>query len=199
MTTPTKTVLITGSNRGLGRLLLSLYLQRPSHTVIAAVRNPSHPTSQSLLSLPIHDTTRLVIVKLDLNERTDPAAAVKELSEKHGIDTIDVVVANASAGYSWPKVRDVEIDDIKGHVETNVYGFVELIKALLPVLERTAALKKEKGVDEGREAVWVTIGSGGGLNVSSFFFSFCGFWRLTWSICFWTQGLECPSGRVGRA
>ncbi|KAK1780704.1 hypothetical protein QBC45DRAFT_391281 [Copromyces sp. CBS 386.78] len=104
--TPTKTVLITVSNRGLGRLLLSFYLQRPSHTVIAA---------------------------LDLNERTDPAAAVKELAEKHGIDTIDVVIANASTGYIWPKVRDAEVDDIRAHMETNVFGFVELNPAAAAV------------------------------------------------------------------
>lgn len=163
MTTSAKTVLITGSNRGIGRILLTTYLLRPSHTVIAAVRNPSHPSSKSLLSLPVHSsgTTRLVIVKLDLNERTDPAAAVKELAEKSGIDTIDVVIANASVGYIWPKLRDVEVDDIRAHMETNVFGFAGLVKGLLPVLERTATKKAEKGED--KEVVWVTIGSGGGF------------------------------------
>lgn len=190
MTTPTiKTVLITGSNRGIGRILLTSYLLRPSHTVIAAVRNPSHPSSQSLLSLPVHPsgTTRLVIVKLDLNERTDPAAAVKELAEKHGIDTIDVVIANASVGYIWPKLRDVEVDDIRAHMETNVFGFAELVKGLLPVLECTAAKKAEKGED--KEVVWVTIGSGGGvLNVSS---SFLASLASSWSMpCVWTVYLE---------
>ncbi|KAK3397590.1 hypothetical protein B0T20DRAFT_479789 [Sordaria brevicollis] len=159
-----KTILITGSNRGLGRIFLSHYLLRPDYTVIAAVRNPSHPTSQSLSTLPVHPsgTTRLIIVKLDLNERTDPSAAVKELSEKHGINEIDVVVANASTAYIWPKVRDAAVEDIKGHMETNVYGFVELVKAFLPVLEKTASKKKENG-GEDKEVVWVTIGSGGGF------------------------------------
>lgn len=175
----TKTILITGSNRGLGRIFLSLYLLRPNHTIIASVRNPSHPTSQSLLTLPLHPsgTTRLVIVKLDLNKRTDPLAAVQELSEKHGINEIDVVIANAAMAYVWPKVRDVEVDDIMAHMETNVFGFVELVKALLPVLERTASRKKEKNGKEekeeeeekkkkkkkDKEVVWVTIGSGGGF------------------------------------
>ena len=179
-TTTTKTILITGSNRGLGRLLLSSYLQRPNLTVIAAVRNPSHPTSQSLLTLPVHPsgTTRLIVVKLDLNVPTDPAAAVQELAEKHNIDTIDVVIANASVGWAWPRVREAEVDDIRAHMETNVFGFVELAKALLPVLERTALAKneKDKGRGEDKEVVWITIGSGGGLNVSSsvfdIFFSF---------------------------
>ncbi|EGZ77110.1 hypothetical protein NEUTE2DRAFT_52423, partial [Neurospora tetrasperma FGSC 2509] len=69
--------------------------------VIAAVRNPLHTTSQSLSSLPIHplDTLRLPIVKIGPNVRADVAAAVQELAEKHGIDTIDVVNANASTGY----------------------------------------------------------------------------------------------------
>ncbi|KAK3953082.1 hypothetical protein QBC32DRAFT_388654 [Pseudoneurospora amorphoporcata] len=101
------------------------------------------------------------LVKLDLNERTDPAAAVKELAEKHGIDIIDLVIANASTGYIWPKVRDAEVDDFRAHMETNVFGFVELVKGFLPVLERTAAKKAEKGED--KEVVWVTIGSGGGF------------------------------------
>ncbi|KAK3355805.1 hypothetical protein B0H65DRAFT_545048 [Neurospora tetraspora] len=147
--TTTKTILITGFNRGLGRLLLSSY--------------SSVPTTPSSPPLPVHPsgTTRLIIVKLDLNVRTDPAAAVKELAEKHDINTIDVVIANASTGYIWPKVREAEVDDIRAHMETNVFGFVELVKGLLPVLERTAA-KKGEGEGEDKEVVWVTIGSGGG-------------------------------------
>ncbi|KAL0474767.1 hypothetical protein QR685DRAFT_602175 [Neurospora intermedia] len=100
-TTPTIiTILITGFNRRLCcRLLLFSYLQRLSKNVIvAAVRNPLHPTSQSLSSLPIHPsgTLRLPIVKIGAN---------------HGIDIIDETITNALTGYVRPKVREAEVNN----------------------------------------------------------------------------------------
>ncbi|KUI63329.1 Norsolorinic acid ketoreductase [Cytospora mali] len=143
-------VLITGANRGIGRGLLESYLLRPNHTVIAANRDPNHPTSKSLYDLPRADGTTLLLVQIDATVPDHPAKAVQTL-QSHGISHIDILIANAGVAYLWPKVRDVKTEDMKKHMVPNVYGVVWLFQAMLPLLKRTKAPK------------WVTIGSSAGF------------------------------------
>ncbi|KAI1478147.1 NAD(P)-binding protein [Daldinia eschscholtzii] len=139
-------VLITGANRGIGKGILSLYLAKPNHVVIAANRDPEHPTSKALSELPKAEGTSLVVVKIDATVRTDPQEAVKTLRSQ-GIDHIDILIANAGMALSWPKVRDVDTDEIQKHIVTNVYGLLWLFQAFRPVLQKVA------------NPIWVTIGS----------------------------------------
>ncbi|CRL24592.1 Short-chain dehydrogenase/reductase SDR [Penicillium camemberti] len=133
-------VLITGANRGIGKGILELYLQKPNHTVIAANRDPSHPTSNALADLPKAEGTTLEVIKLDALSPTDPAAAVKALAAK-GITHIDILIANAGIALSWPKVSEVKVEDIQKHVDVNVYGFIRLYQAFRPVLKEAQAPK----------------------------------------------------------
>ncbi|OTB00905.1 hypothetical protein M426DRAFT_65010 [Hypoxylon sp. CI-4A] len=142
-------VLITGPNRGIGNGLLKLYLARPNHTVIAANRDPDHPSSKALYDIPRGESTSLLIVKIDSTVRTDPSDAVKTLKSK-GIDHIDILIANAAIALSWPKVRDADTDEIQEHVVVNIYGFLWLFQAFYSLLK---AAEKPK---------WVTIGSSAG-------------------------------------
>jgi len=63
-------VLITGANRGIGKGRLKLYLLKPNHFVIAANRDPEHPTSKALAKLATADGTCLLVVKIDATVRT---------------------------------------------------------------------------------------------------------------------------------
>ncbi|KAL2130927.1 hypothetical protein VTI74DRAFT_5752 [Chaetomium olivicolor] len=140
-------VLITGANRGIGRGLLELYLARPYHIVIATVRAPTTALETELASLPKAGGTSLIVVKLDLNVPSDPATAIKELSSVHGINHIDILVANAGIALKWVKVSEVTQNDIQQHVDVNVHGFIHLAQAFLPVLQKA------------KDPKWVTIGS----------------------------------------
>ncbi|KAI1379822.1 hypothetical protein F4677DRAFT_295891 [Hypoxylon crocopeplum] len=144
-------VLITGANRGLGKGLLERYLALPNHTVIAANRNPVHQTSKALADLPKGDGSRLIVVKLDAVVEQDAFRAVKELQESHGIDHLDVVIANAGVSYIWPSVADVKISDLQAHIEPNVYGVVTLYQATRTLLRKSS-----------REPMFVPMGSTAG-------------------------------------
>ena len=133
-------VLISGANRGLGRGLLQRYLQLPNHTIIAANRNPSHASSADLFNLPTAAGTKLIVVKVNASIWQDAFDAVKTLESKHGIDHIDIVIANAGVSYTWPKVSEVKLEDIVAHVEPNAYGMVSLFQATRPLLQKS---KKE--------------------------------------------------------
>ncbi|KAK4864590.1 hypothetical protein LT330_009585 [Penicillium expansum] len=133
-------VLITGANRGIGKGILELYLQKPNHTVIAANRDPSHPTSTALADLPKAEGTTLEVIKLDALSPTDPATAVKALAAK-GITHIDILIANAGIALSWPKVSEVKVEEIQKHINVNVYGFIHLYQAFRPVLKEALTPK----------------------------------------------------------
>jgi NAD(P)-dependent dehydrogenase (short-subunit alcohol dehydrogenase family) len=147
-------VLISGANRGIGRVLLERYLLRPNYVVIAANRDPEHASSKNLVNLPKHPESRLIVVKIDAKNETDAANAAKYL-EQEGPDHIDLVIANAAVAYRFGKVSEMSVTDIRDHIEPNVYGVVRLYQATLPLL-----LKSEN-------PKWVTVGStAGSIEVS---------------------------------
>ncbi|KAE8380246.1 NAD(P)-binding protein [Aspergillus bertholletiae] len=146
-------VLITGANRGIGKGLLELYLAKPNHSVIAANRNPDHPTSKALAGLPTADGTTLRIIKIDATSATDPFHAAEELISQ-GIDYIDILIANAGIALSWPKVSEVTTEHIQKHVDTNAYGFIRLYQAFLPLLK---ASHDPKLVTIGSASAFLTV------------------------------------------
>ncbi|KAI2601978.1 hypothetical protein GGR54DRAFT_654900 [Hypoxylon sp. NC1633] len=156
-------VLITGTTRGIGKGLLELYLAKPNHVVISANRDPDLPASRALLNLTTADNTTHILVKIDAADPNDPANAVEKLWSL-GIDHVDIVIANAGIGLSWPKVSEVETDEIQKHIEVNVYGFLRLYQAFLPVLKRS------------EKPTWVTIGSCAAWLTMTYP---CGRWRLS--------------------
>ncbi|KAA8652006.1 uncharacterized protein ATNIH1004_000906 [Aspergillus tanneri] len=90
--------LITGVNRGLGRGLLVIFLSRPNTTVIAGVRDPTSPSSQSLQTMSSGTPSKLIMVKIDSGSPTDPAVAVQHLQVQE-IAHIDIAIANSYGKY----------------------------------------------------------------------------------------------------
>ncbi|CZR50203.1 related to ketoreductase [Phialocephala subalpina] len=141
----TTNVLITGANRGIGRALLTIYLSRPNHIVIAGLRNPSHETSQSLLSLPKASGTTLVLVKIDSSINTDAASAIKVLQEEHGIKHLDLVIANAgTVNYFGPTI-DMPVEEWSKTFQINTIAPFLLFQATYPLLQSTLKLKHLMG------------------------------------------------------
>ncbi|KAJ0104067.1 Norsolorinic acid ketoreductase 2 [Diaporthe amygdali] len=128
------TYFVTGANRGIGRGFVERFLQKPSTTVIAAVRDPSHPTSKALADLPKAPETRLIVVKLDSTVQTDAASAVAELSEQ-GITSLDVVIANAGIAQDGSSVRNTSVANTQKHFDINVIGPLTLFQATADMLQ----------------------------------------------------------------
>ncbi|KAI9036806.1 NAD(P)-binding protein [Aspergillus affinis] len=145
------TVLITGANRGLGNELLQVYLARPNHLVIAANRNPEHPTSKALAELPTGENTQLLVVKLDVSVESDHAEAIAQLAAQ-GIDHLDLVIANAAVANVYPRVSEITTADLQGHLTPNVFGVVWLYQATRGLLERSS---DPKFVSMGSGAGWL--------------------------------------------
>ncbi|KAJ9604751.1 hypothetical protein H2200_010865 [Cladophialophora chaetospira] len=135
--------LVTGANRGIGRGLVEIYLSQPHGIVVAAVRDPAHPTSQSLKNLPKEQTTTLIIVQIRSESATDAVEAVKELKTSHGVNVLDVVVANAGYGNTdaLVPIASARPADMIEHYQINAIGPVVLFGAVLPLLQKSQSPK----------------------------------------------------------
>ncbi|KAK3360586.1 norsolorinic acid reductase-like protein [Lasiosphaeria hispida] len=123
----TTTVLITGANRGIGRSIATIYLQRPSHTVIAAISDVTSPSSVELLNLPKAVDSKLIFVQIDSASDTDAEDAAYTLKQE--IDHLDILIANtAICVYNEPKT-------FRDQLEINVLGPVKLFKAFYELLK----------------------------------------------------------------
>ncbi|KAK8043464.1 NAD(P)-binding protein [Apiospora rasikravindrae] len=143
-------VLVTGASRGLGRGLAQRFLAKPDHVVIAANRAPSGAATATLQDLPQGEGSRLITVKLGSAVQADGIEAVKTLQQQHGIDSLDIVVANAGISEVYPVVAAMDASDLQRHITTNVLGVVWLYQAVLPLLHKSPNPR------------WVTMGSSAG-------------------------------------
>jgi norsolorinic acid ketoreductase len=91
--------------------------------VIAANRDPSHPTSQAPADLPKNSGSNLIVVKYDAGVKGAAFDAVKQAQEE-GITRLDIVIAKL-----YPLVKNAKRSDLLEHYHVNVIGPVELYHA----------------------------------------------------------------------
>ena len=121
-----KVAIITGSSSGIG-FETSLILARNGFHTYAAVRNLDK--SQPLIDIAKKDGLSIQAIELDVsNDKSVKDAINKVLSENK---RIDVVVNNA--GYALAgSFEDLSMDEIKSQFETNFFGAIRVIQAILP-------------------------------------------------------------------
>lgn len=124
------TVLITGTSKGIG-YTTALTLARAGHTVYATLRNPARAKELAAefaqLKLPIH----VSVMDVDSDDSVSDAIAAIHLAA----GDIDVLVNNAGVGYAG-SIEELSMDDIRATMETNYFGAVRCIKAVLPHMRK---------------------------------------------------------------
>jgi NAD(P)-dependent dehydrogenase (short-subunit alcohol dehydrogenase family) len=117
------TWLITGTSTGLGRALATAVLGA-GHNAVLTARNPA--TVQDLVDA--HPGTALAL-GLDVTDHDQVRSVVAGAEQRFG--AIDVLVNNAGYGYR-AAVEEGDDADVRQLFDTNVFGPVALIKAVLP-------------------------------------------------------------------
>ena len=112
-----KTVLITGSNRGIGRALVDEALRRGAKRVYAGTRGPLPPIDE-----------RVTAVTLDVTNAEQVQAAVAL------IDALDVLINNAGVAIYDDLSK---LDVIEQHLAVNLLGALKMTHAFLPLLRRS--------------------------------------------------------------
>jgi short-subunit dehydrogenase len=123
-----KTVLITGATRGIGRHA-SLYLARRGHTVIATGR-----PSEALATLQSEARDlNLHTVLLDVTDPTTLRQAQAQIANL-GLK-VEVLINNAGFG-CMGAILDIDQDEVRRQYETNVFGLLEVIRTFAPSMIR---------------------------------------------------------------
>jgi NAD(P)-dependent dehydrogenase (short-subunit alcohol dehydrogenase family) len=121
-------VLVTGCSSGFG-LLTALHFARSGDTVVATMRDTAkageleRPRDQEGLPLDV--------ASLDVTDDASVAAAVGRVLDEHG--RVDVLVNNAGVGIDGA-VEDVTDAEVKAVFETNVFGVLRVLRAVLPAM-----------------------------------------------------------------
>ncbi len=122
-----KTWLITGSSRGLGRALTTAALDNGDR-VLATARRPGQ-----LDDLVKEYGEAIHAVALDVTDAAAARSAVQAAVDVFG--GLDVVANNAGYANSAP-IEEMAEDDFRAQIETNLYGVVNVTRAALPVFRK---------------------------------------------------------------
>ncbi|WP_037911629.1 SDR family NAD(P)-dependent oxidoreductase [Actinacidiphila yeochonensis] len=117
--------LVSGASRGLGREIVRA-AARAGHQVVAGVRSP-----KALDEVVAEYGDQVAVVPLDVTDQVQVRAAVRTAVDRFG--RLDVLVNNAGYANVAP-VEDVDFDDFRAQIDTNLLGVVRLTQAALPVL-----------------------------------------------------------------
>ena len=126
-------VLITGCSSGIG-LETALAFARRGDTTYATMRNLAK--ADRLLERAKEDDVTVELLALDVTDDTSVAAAITQIEADHG--AVDVLVNNAGIGHDGA-VENIDIDDARAVMETNLWGAVRTIRAALPAMRAKGA------------------------------------------------------------
>jgi len=144
-----KIALITGCSSGIGRAL-SIDFNEKGYRVVA--------TARRLDAIADLKSKGIAVERLDVTDEDDIERVVHTVLERER--RIDILVNNAGFGLIAP-LMDVSVEDLQNQFRTNVFGPVQLIRAVAP------AMRKNKG---GRI---INIGSISGIVTTPFAGAYC--------------------------
>ena len=119
-------VLVTGTSQGIG-YATTLELARAGHTVYATMRNPGR--APELGEAVAKEKLPVKILVMDVDSDASVSKAFGEIRAQGG--RIDVVVNNAGIERAGA-IEEVPLEDFRAVMETNYFGVLRCIKAVLP-------------------------------------------------------------------
>lgn len=123
-------VLITGCGSGFG-FLSALTFSRNGVRTFASVRNLHSDGVKKLHKIVQDEKLPIEILELDVTNDLSIKKAIEFIKRK--VNRIDILVNNAGFGYLGP-IEEFSIDEIKEQYETNIFGTIRMIKAVIPIM-----------------------------------------------------------------
>jgi len=112
-----RVVLITGGSSGIGKSV-GEFLSEKGYKVYGTSRNPQNVQG-----------SKIPLVAMDVRDAQSIKAAVAQVITESG--RLDVLINNAGVGITGP-LEEIPADEIRNNFETNLFGPIEVMKAVLP-------------------------------------------------------------------
>jgi len=121
-----KSVIITGTSKGIG-METALAFARAGYKVFATMRNPGN--ADAFKQKISDEGLGITICAMDVDDDESVKNSVAAIIRENG--PVDVLVNNAGIEYHG-SIEEVPMADFKAVMETNYFGAVRCIKAVLP-------------------------------------------------------------------
>jgi NAD(P)-dependent dehydrogenase (short-subunit alcohol dehydrogenase family) len=115
-----KVVLVTGASSGFGKSIVE-HLAEQGYQVFGTSRSPREPMAG------------VAMLSLDVNDDLSVQTAVSDVIAQAG--RIDVLINNAGVGLCGA-IEDTSIEEARWQMETNFFGPVRMIRAVLPHMRK---------------------------------------------------------------
>ena len=115
-----KVILITGASSGIGKAI-GEFLHHKGFVVYGTSRNPEKITNSVF-----------PLIALDVRNSESIQVAVSKVIAISG--RLDILINNAGVGITGP-LEEIPLAEIKANFDTNFFGPIEVMKAVLPKCE----------------------------------------------------------------
>ena len=120
-----KTAIVTGGSQGLGRKITEEFIAAGAHVVFCA------RTERDVADCA--DQTGAVGITADVSNDKDSRKLAEKCIKIYG--GIDILVNNAGIHGAKGPIDEIDMDDFRAAVETDLYGPVNMIRAVLPYMK----------------------------------------------------------------
>ena len=115
-------VLVTGASSGLGKSI-AFHLHDLGYKVYGTSRNPKQYS----------DSFPFALLQLDVTQSESISKLILEITQHE--TSIDVLINNAGVGITGP-VEETSLDAMRANFETNFFGPLAMIQAVLPTMRK---------------------------------------------------------------
>lgn len=131
-----KTILITGASAGIGLATALEYLDASNGNIklILTARRVEKLTELKNKIVKDYPNAKVLASKLDVSATETVEPFIKNLPTD--FKDIDILINNAGLALGSDKVGNIDINDIKGMIDTNVVGLINLTQAVLPIFKK---------------------------------------------------------------
>ena len=123
-------VLITGSSSGIG-FATALAFGRAGHKVAATMRNPN--AAPDLANIAAREKLAISVFRMDVDSDASVSEGIGRVVKEAG--PIDILVNNAGIERTG-SVEEIPLSDFRAVMETNYFGAIRCIQALLPAMRQ---------------------------------------------------------------
>ena len=125
-----KVAIVTGSSSGIG-FETALDLAREGYFTYATMRNTKK--GDTFKEIAKKENLKLETLELDVDKEDSVKNAINKIVKEKG--RIDVLVNNAGYGL-FGCLEDISMEDLKAQFETNFFGVVRVLQAVIPVMRK---------------------------------------------------------------